>query len=124
MIKVKLVGKFAVSLLALSLFASPLMACLVAYNTLSDAERECCRQMAGSCDEMPSSHSCCQTAVRDNGPYLSNPRITIAAPAPIALVVLPFNKTIGLPDNTSQFVATDAHAPPGSPPSKTSILRI
>jgi hypothetical protein len=123
-LKVRLIGKFAVSLLALSLFASPVMACLLPSNALTDEERECCRQMAGNCDEMPSSHSCCQTTVRDNSPYLSNPRLLISAPAQVALAVLPINKTIGLPESISQFVALDAHAPPGSPPSHTSILRI
>jgi hypothetical protein len=122
--KVKSVGKVAVSLLALSFFASPVMACLLPSQALTDEERECCRQMAGNCDETPSSHSCCQAIIRDGGPYICNSHVVVSAPAQVALAILPLDKTIGLPENTSQFVALDAHAPPGSPPSHTSILRI
>jgi hypothetical protein len=111
--------------LALSLFASPVMACLVADSALTDEERECCRQMAGNCDQMPASHSCCQTTVRDSGPYLNNSRPAVSAPALIPLAVLPLHKAFRLPDSTSQSVGgADAHAPPASPLVKTSILRI
>jgi hypothetical protein len=122
---VKSVGKFAVLLLALSLFASPLMACLLPNSSLTGEERECCRQMAGKCDEMPSSHSCCKTTVRDTDPYLSNSRVQISAPAQATLAILPVSEIIGLPDLISQFViSSDSHAPPESPPVKSSILRI
>ncbi len=92
---------------------------------MTDEERECCRQMAGNCEEMPSSHSCCQTTVGDTYPYLSISRLPISAPAPATLAILPVSETIGLPELISQFVpSSDAHAPPESPPVKTSILRI
>lgn len=123
--QVKFVGKFAVSLLALFLFASPVVACIVADGALTDEERECCRQMAGNCDEIPSSHSCCQITVRDNGTYLANSHVVISAPAQIASAVVPLSKIIGLPNSISQLVGfSDAHAPPGSPPPKTFVLRI
>lgn len=122
---VKLVGKFAVLLLALSLFASPLMACLLPDSSLTDEERECCRQMAGKCDEMPSSHSCCKTTVRENDPYLSSSRLLPFGPPQATLAVLPATKTIDLPESISQMlVVPDGHAPPESPPFQTSILRI
>jgi len=30
---------------------------------MTEQEQECCREMAGQCDQMPSSHSCCQPTV-------------------------------------------------------------
>src|SRR5947209_20461799 len=94
---VKSVGKFAVLLLALSIFASPLMACLQPDSTLTDEERECCRKMAGECGEMPSSHSCCKMPVRETGPYLSNSRLHISVPAQTTLAILPASEVTGLP---------------------------
>jgi len=69
-----LLGKFAVFVLALSLFAAPVMACMLPDSSLTDEERDCCQQMAGDCGQMPASHSCCQITVRDSDPYLVNPR--------------------------------------------------
>src|SRR5713226_7935297 len=100
---VRSVGKLAALLLTLSIFASPLMACLLPDTAMTDEERECCRQMAGNCEEMPSSHSCCQPTVRDTDPYLSISRLPIAAPYQAALAVLPVSKVIGWPDLISQF---------------------
>ena len=123
--EVRLVCKLAALLLALSVFASPLMACLQPDATLTTEERECCRKMAGECGKMPASHSCCKTTVRDTDPYLSNSRVQISAPAHAAQAVPPVSEIIGLPGLVSQFVtSSDAHAPPESPPVKTSILRI
>jgi len=117
--------KLAALLLALSVFASPLMACLRPETTLTSEERDCCRKMAGDCGEMPASHSCCKTTVRDTDPYLSSSRVQISAPTQTAVAVLPVSETIGLPNLISQFViSSDAHPPPESPPVKTSILRI
>jgi hypothetical protein len=122
---VKSVGKFAILLLTLSIFASPLMACLQPDSALTDEERECCRQMAGDCEGMPSSHSCCKTTVRDGDPYLNSSRFSISGHPQDALAVLPIIKMIDLSESNSQFLAcSDAHDPPESPPSKTSILRI
>ncbi len=121
----KTVCKLAALLLALSVFASPLMACLQPNATLTTEERECCRKMAGECGKMPSSHSCCKTTVREIDPYLSNSRVQISVPAQATLAILPVNEIIGLPDLISQFLtSSDAHAPPESPPVQTSILRI
>jgi hypothetical protein len=101
------------------------MACLLPDSALTAEERECCRQMAGECGEMPSSHSCCKTTVRDSDPYLSNSRIAISAHPDATLAIMPISKVIALPDNIAQFAASsDAHAPPVSPPAKISILRI
>lgn len=81
--------------------------------------------MAGDCGEMPASHSCCKTTVRDTDPYLSNSRVQISVPDQATLAILPISETIGLPELISQSVtSSDAHAPPESPPVETSVLRI
>lgn len=121
----KLVGKFAVLVLALSLFASPLMACLLPDSTLTDEERECCRHMAGDCGEMPSSHSCCQTIVKDSDPYLSTMRTVVSVVFHFAIAAMPiasqavFHNSISL-----RLPYSHAHAPPEPPPDADSILRI
>jgi hypothetical protein len=121
----RFVGKLAVLVLTLSIFASPLMACLQPDATLTPEERECCRKMAGECEEMSSSHSCCKTTVRETDPYLSSSRLPMSAPAQATVALLPVSEIIGLPARISQFVtSSDAHAPPESPPVETSILRI
>jgi hypothetical protein len=122
---VKLVCKFAALLLALSVFASPLMACLQPDATLTAEERACCRKMAGKCGKMPASHSCCKTTIRDTDPYLGNSHVQISAPARATLAVLLGSEIIGLPDLISQLgTSSDAHAPPELLPVTTSILRI
>ena len=119
------VCKLAALLLALSIFASPVMACLQPDAALTTAERECCRKMAGECGKVPSLHPCCKTTIRDNDPYLSNSHPPISAPDQATLAVLPISEIIGHSYRASQFVAaSDAHAPPESPPLETSILRI
>lgn len=40
--------------------STPALACLVAPDKLTEAEMECCREMAGHCGEMAKAdHSCC-----------------------------------------------------------------
>lgn len=123
--QVKLVGKFVVLLMALSVFASPLMACLLPDSTLTDEERECCRQMAGDCGDMPASHSCCKTVVKDSDPYLSTARTLISAPTHVTVAVLPIAVAVNIRRPISLLApCLHGHAPPESPPSTTSILRI
>jgi hypothetical protein len=121
---VKFVGKFAVLTLTVSLFAAPLMACLVSANTMSAEERECCRQMAGDCGKMPASHSCCKTVVKDSDPYLSTSPVQISLHSHFAVFVLPAIDLSSVQDASFDPVYSDAHAPPESLPAKTSILRI
>jgi hypothetical protein len=101
----------------------PLMACLVAGAEMSAAERECCKQMAKRCGsmDMPSSHSCCQTEVRQAGPMLHVEQASVT-PQFVAAT------TVSVPAITAidsfQILSTDRHPPPESPPSSSSIIRI
>jgi len=47
---------------AIVLFVMPAMACLVPGARLTAAERDCCKKMAGQCEQShgTGSHSCCQ----------------------------------------------------------------
>jgi hypothetical protein len=124
-IDVKWVGKLAALLLAVSLFSSPLMACMFPDNVLTAEERECCRQMAGKCGDALSSHSCCKSTVRGAAPYISSPRLTISLPVHIPVAILPVAADLVLSNNDSLFFArSKIRAPAESPPEKTSILRI
>src|SRR5215469_18937549 len=55
--------KAGVSILSLLLLATPIMACLIPAASMTAAERDCCKHMAGECGKanMPQSHPCCQT---------------------------------------------------------------
>ena len=72
----KWTGKLAVLSLVISLWASPVMACMLPDIALTVEERECCKDMANECGQMdmPSSHSCCKLTVRDIDSYLINAR--------------------------------------------------
>jgi hypothetical protein len=99
------------------------MACLVS-DTLTEAERECCRHMSDDCGSsaMPDSHSCCKTTVQQLDPYLANSRFdsTFSHPAVIELTAIDFFTPVSLsPSRQSQ-----APSPPASPPETVSILRI
>lgn len=110
-------------LLALSLtLGSPLMACLVSGAEMNAAERECCKQMAKRCGsmEMPSSHSCCQTEVRQAGPML---HVELAHVAPHILVMAAHTPVMGAVHSLHASNA-DRHPPPESPPGSSSIMRI
>jgi len=99
------------------------MACLVAGAEMSAAERECCKQMAKRCGsmEMPSSHSCCQTEVRQAGPML---HVEAANIAPHLLVAMAANIPVIGTVHSLHFSNAERHPPPESPPSSSSILRI
>ena len=122
----KWTGKLVVLLMGMSLWASPLMACMMPDALLTVEERECCKSMAGECGqmEMPASHSCCKVVVRQIDSYLINSKfptihsVTMVSP-PIA--AKDHFLTAGLTHTTSLF---QDHSPPVSQPQTSSILRI
>ena len=123
---VKWTGKLVVLLMVLSVWASPLMACMLPDTALTQEERECCQDMDGSCGQMdmPASHSCCKVTVRDFDPYLVNSRVSIVYPQPV--LILPHTSShVSLPQNLSQpeFLLSD-YSPPPFLPDTSSILRI
>src|SRR5215472_7806216 len=122
----KWTGKLVVLLMAMSLWASPLMACMMPEALLTVEERECCKSMAGECGqmEMPASHSCCKVVVRQIDSYLINSKF------PTIHSVTMVSPPIAAKDNflTARLTRTafplHGDSPPVSPPITTSILRI
>jgi hypothetical protein len=126
---VKLASKVGVSMLALLLFATPIMACALPAMAMAKAERECCKRMAQDCGKSgaPQSHSCCQsTTAQDHlpasksSPDVSSKHLTLVLlsappPMPAAAIGMQFG---------SQWWASDIHSPPVSPPVSISVLRI
>ena len=123
---VKWTCKLVAGVLALSLWGSPLMACMLPDALLTVEERECCKNMANECGqmEMPSSHSCCKVTVRDGDSYLASSRVLPAHSHLVASLLIPrtdFSLPAALPPARPWM---QAHSPPVSPPETISILRI
>ena len=123
---VRWTGKFAVLALVVSLWASPLMACMLPDALLTVEERECCKSMADDCGQMdmPASHSCCKVVVRQADSYLVNTRFpTVHSIVGFTLfVVTPESSLPVIPEPMN--TAFTGHSPPISPPETVSILRI
>jgi len=123
---VKWTRKLAVLVLVVSVWASPLMACMLPDADLTVEERECCKSMADDCGQMamPASHSCCKVVVRQVDSYLSNSRFpTVHSVSSVTLFVSTVEDPLPaspLRDNT----IFASHSPPASPPETISILRI
>ena len=117
--------KLAAAILALSVLASPLMACMVPGETFTESERECCRHMAEHCGSamMPDSHSCCKVTVRHSDSYLANSRFNAGIAYSVTTHVTGMD--VWAPATFSQAqLFMQAHSPPESPPETLSILRI
>jgi len=123
---VKWTSKFAVLVLVASVWASPLMACMLPDADLRGEERECCKSMADDCGQMamPASHSCCKVVVQQVDSYLSNSRFpTVHSVSSVTLFV----STVEDPLPASPLRANTlfaGHSPPASPLETISILRI
>jgi len=122
---VRWTGKFALLALVLSIWASPLIACMLPGAVLTVEERECCDAMASDCGDMdmPASHSCCTVTVHEAGPYLVKASFSSNHSQSAAVLELPQKATsaAGL-TLVKSWVVT--HSPPLSPPLTISVLRI
>jgi hypothetical protein len=122
---VKWTSKVAVLVMVMSVWASPLLACMMPDALLSNEERECCKNMANECGqmEMPASHSCCKVVGPQIDSYVSNSRFPTIHPAPAVtlLVAGDENPLTNVTVAKSPFLG---YSPPVSPPDTISILRI
>src|SRR5262249_1310824 len=118
------VFKAGVSILSLLLMATPIMACLIPAASMTAAERECLKRMAGECGKVgtPQSHPCCQTTVSDHfaaiksSPDVSSAQLTLAVTYALHQTFL----TPTLQESGSAPWAADIHSPPISPPTSIS----
>src|ERR1700747_3556577 len=75
-------------LLVVLLLGGPIMACAIPDAQLTAAEKQCCRDMSGDCQQdasgMPMSHSCCKTSVQP--PHDFRPSSTFSPAAPYLVI--------------------------------------
>ena len=123
---VKSISKLAIAALMLSLWVSPLAACVLPDSVLTVEEQECCRQMADQCGQMqmPASHSCCTPTVRQIDPYLINQRFKSGHSQPVATALIAGNDTVLHPSLRQTGRRTVTHSPPVLRAETISILRI
>jgi len=123
---VKWTGKLAVLVAVMSVWASPLMACMVPDALLTDEERECCKSMNNDCGrmEMPASHSCCKVVTRQIDSYLVNSRFPTLHPAPAVTLFIAEEVNPSSANATLASSPFHGHSPPVSPPDTICILRI
>lgn len=104
--------------------ATPAIACLVPMRAMTQAERDCCLNMAQECGSsvMPSSHSCCRGRRHDT---IVTPVSTYSPVRPFDVAIIP-QTAIPLVAKTSLFTGVPAFEtpPPESSPGCSSILRI
>ena len=120
---VKIVRQLASALLLVVLLGYPAMACLVLGAERTQAERNCCKQMAEQCGsmKMPSSHSCCQSRVGLPNSMLHASFVQLTGPMMSGAVA----SELPRPDLAAPgFSSFEFHPPPESPPGTSSILRI
>ena len=121
---VRLARKLVGILMLAVMLGYPAMACLsTAASEMTEAERECCKHMAPACGSMnmPASHSCCQTQVRQPNSMLNVASTHLAPPPAIEATAI---DPPGLRAATLEFSFFQLHPPPKSPPGSSSILRI
>jgi hypothetical protein len=123
---VKWISKLAVAVLVVSVWASPVMACMLPEADLTGEELECCKSMADDCGRMamPASHSCCKSVVRQADAYLINSRFpTVHSVNSVTLFVS--TREHSLPATPLQAnIMFAGHSPPTPPPEAIAILRI
>lgn len=113
-----------VSMVVLALTAGyPAMACVSSAQEMTNAERECCKQMAQHCGsmEMPASHSCCRIEVRQPQSMLLAASTHVAPPVGAYGVTADVPKQLRTETGASFF---QLHPVAESPPGSSSILRI
>src|SRR5216684_3974218 len=112
--------KAGISMLSLLLLATPIMACLIPAASMTAAERDCCKRMAGECGKarMPQSHPCCQATVPDylaankSSSDVNSVQLTLA----VTYVLHHTFMTPTQQESGSAPWAADIHSPPISPP--------
>ena len=119
----KVLHQYVGILLVSVVLGYPAMACLTLGVEMTAAERECCQQMAQNCGSMnmPTSHSCCQTEVRQPHPMLQATAAHVAPPVASAAAVIHLENPF---TSYADFSFFELHSPPESPPGSSSILRI
>ena len=122
-------SKIGVLALAVLFAALPVMACALPNASMTAAERECCKKMAGQCGDMgmAKSHPCCQVTATPADLHALK-----TAPSQLHHVNLVLFHTLPVTSRTdAQFLLAQwssqvscTHSPPGLDSTTTTILRI
>jgi len=115
--------------LGLTLMFAPAVvaACMLPFAELTSSERECCRKMATECGEgdMPSEHSCCTTAARNDTVMLATAKAcSIDSPLVLGGVVDAAVVAQATDPALASGILSNIHNPPESPPISATVLRI
>jgi hypothetical protein len=105
---------------------SPAMLCIVPDAPMSVSERACCRQMAGQCGQMdmPASHGCCQKSPAGTQPAILHAELAVFHPATLSPLGLPVSEVPTSAPIPGAWMDAPDHAPPKTPASPVSNLRI
>lgn len=104
---------------------TPALACALQTASLTPAERECCKQMAGNCDRtiMPAGHACCRPPANHNASL--NPGQADLLVRQFSAAIAPAVQHAPAVPETKHPMFVDQHAPPHDIyPACSSILRI
>lgn len=116
------IRRIAVLLLVLSWASSPLLACLP-NSSMTPAEMECCKKMAGNCDMGGGNHKCCDSTVNQPAPTAAVLHSTATQELALPNVVGDAEVELVKP----QFAEGFSFAPvaiTSSPPGFSTVLRI
>jgi hypothetical protein len=107
-------------LLVVLLLGGPIMACAIPDAQLTAAEKQCCKDMSGDCQQdasgMPMSHSCCKTSVQP--PHDFRPSSTFSSSTPYLVIsAVDFPPVIAFAEQCGEFTSWLRRAP--SPPLAT-----
>jgi len=123
----KWTAKLGALLLALSLGATPVMACLLPDGADAEAARECCKKMADQCGDMgvmPSSHSCCKATTHQADSYVAKSRFTSGHDQHLSVPLIAATYDLAPVSFSQARSVAQAHSPPVSHAETISILRI
>ena len=70
-------------LLVVLLLGGPIMACAIPDAQLTAAEKQCCKEMSGDCQDasgIPMPHSCCKTSVQPSHDFRPSSTFSPSAP--------------------------------------------
>jgi hypothetical protein len=124
----RLAAKVVVAVLIMLLAALPVMACARPGNTMTAAERDCCKRMAERCGHsgMAKSHGCCQAqASPGNFEVLKSSSLQLTCSfAELHMAPTTFQATGDSPLRLIARIASEPHGPPGLSSVATTVLRI
>ena len=100
---------------------TPLVACLPS-STMTKAEMECCREMAGNCHMGVRNHPCCEKKINQTAPVAE-----VQQPHTLQIVfvaIAPSSQLSVAPAREAGSSRTTLGLPPPAPPNLNFILRI